>query len=71
MLGKRFGDCWIGGLEGQSAMEYLSCYDPSGIEFAWSIFLNITAVSMILAAVAATRLIVLSHARSVEQLQTA
>lgn len=52
-------------------MEYLSCYDPSGIEFAWSIFLNITAVSIILAAVAAARLIVLSRVGSVEQLQTA
>lgn len=38
------------GFEGESAMQFASCYDYGGTVLASSIFLNITAVLMILAA---------------------
>ncbi|WFP75012.1 hypothetical protein [Mesorhizobium sp. WSM4906] len=52
-------------------MEFAVCYDHSGTELAWSIFLHITAFLVILAPLAAARLIEISRADSVEQLQIA
>lgn len=52
-------------------MEFASCYDQSGTIRAWSIFLTVTAVFIVLAAGAAVRSIAMSVASSVEQLQTA
>lgn len=52
-------------------MEFASCYDQSGTVLASSVFLTVTAVFIVLAAVAAVRLITMSGASSVEQLQTA
>jgi hypothetical protein len=52
-------------------MEFASCYDQSETVLASSIFLSITAVFIILAAFAAARLIAMSGAGSVDQLQTA
>jgi hypothetical protein len=49
----------------------LSCFDQSGSILASTMFLNITAVFIILAAFAAARLISMSGAASVDQLQTA
>ncbi|WP_167524638.1 MULTISPECIES: hypothetical protein [unclassified Mesorhizobium] len=52
-------------------MEFAVCYDHSGIDLAWSIFLGITAVFMILAPLAAARLVAISRADSVGRLQLA
>jgi len=49
----------------------LSCYDSSGSIFASPAFLNLTAVFIILAAFAAARLIAMSRADSLDQLQFA
>jgi hypothetical protein len=48
----------------------LSCLDQSGGILASTMFLNITAVFMILAAFAVVHLIAMSGEGSVEQLQT-
>ncbi|CDX21847.1 conserved hypothetical protein [Mesorhizobium sp. ORS 3324] len=52
-------------------MEYAVCYDHSGIQLAWSIFVDITAFFLIMAAFAAARLITISRADSAAQLQAA
>jgi len=52
-------------------MEFASCFDNSGIVLASTIFLNVTAVFIILAAFAAARLITTSGAGSIERLRTA
>ncbi|MDX8466181.1 hypothetical protein RFM26_10855 [Mesorhizobium sp. VK23B] len=54
-------------------MEFAVCYDHSGIDLAWSIFLGITAVFVLMAPLAAARLIEISHADSdsIERLQIA
>ncbi|MDX8480726.1 hypothetical protein RFN28_19965 [Mesorhizobium sp. VK24D] len=57
--------------KGKGVMEYAVCYDHSGTALAWSIFLDITAFFLIMAAFAAARLIAISRADSVEPLQIA
>ncbi|WP_165349831.1 MULTISPECIES: hypothetical protein [unclassified Mesorhizobium] len=52
-------------------MELAVCYDHSSLELAWSIFLDITAVFLIMAAFAAMRLIALSGKDPVERFQPA
>jgi hypothetical protein len=52
-------------------MGFAVCYDHSGIDLAWSIFLGITAVFMLMAPLAAARMVAISRADSVGQLQTA
>jgi len=52
-------------------MEFAVCYDHGRIELAWSIFLYITAFFLILAPLAAARLIEISRVDSVERLQIA
>ncbi|EHH11666.1 hypothetical protein MEA186_12898 [Mesorhizobium amorphae CCNWGS0123] len=52
-------------------MEFASCFDQSGTVLASTIFLDITAVLIILAAFAAARLITTSGAGSIERLRTA
>ncbi|TWI36485.1 hypothetical protein IQ26_02998 [Mesorhizobium tianshanense] len=51
-------------------MEFASCYVQDGPVLASSIFLTVTAAFMVLAAIAAARLIAMSGANSVEQPQT-
>ncbi|WP_210238136.1 hypothetical protein, partial [Mesorhizobium sp. M1D.F.Ca.ET.183.01.1.1] len=61
-----------GGFEGVTrVMELAVCYDHSSLELAWSIFLDITAVFLIMAAFAAMRLIALSGKDPVERFQPA
>ncbi|MDG4884156.1 hypothetical protein [Mesorhizobium sp. WSM4884] len=52
-------------------MEFAVCYDHSGTDLALSIFLYITAFLVILAPLAAARLIEKSRADSVERLEMA
>lgn len=52
-------------------MEFASCYVQDGTVLASSIFLTVTAAFIVLAAVAAGRLIAMSGASSADQLQTA
>ena len=47
----------------------LSCFDQSGGIFASTMFLNITVIFVILAALAVVRLIAMSGEGSIEQLQ--
>lgn len=51
-------------------MGYAVCYDHSGIDLAWSIFLDITAFFMLMTPLAVARLLAISRANSVERLQT-
>ncbi|OHV88691.1 hypothetical protein ORS3428_17810 [Mesorhizobium sp. ORS 3428] len=57
--------------KGQGAMEYAVCYDHSGIQLAWSIFLDVTAFFVIMAPLAAARLIAISRASRADRLQLA
>lgn len=59
-----------GGFKGKTAMG-LSFFDQSASIFASTTFLNVTAVFMVMAAFAIVRLVALSEAGSVEQLQVA
>lgn len=52
-------------------MEFASCYDQSASIFASTMFLNITAFFIILAAFAVARLVAISGEGSVNRLQTA
>jgi len=52
-------------------MEFASCYDQSASIFASTMFLNITAFLIILAAFAVVRLASISGQDSVSRLQTA
>jgi len=52
-------------------MEFASCYDQSASIFASTMFLNITAVFIILAAFAIARLAARSGEGSANRLQTA
>ncbi|WP_296747034.1 hypothetical protein [Mesorhizobium sp.] len=52
-------------------MEFAVCYDHSGMDLAWSIFLDITAFFVIMAPLAAARLIAISRADAVGRLQVA
>ncbi|WP_189521274.1 hypothetical protein [Mesorhizobium sp. M1B.F.Ca.ET.045.04.1.1] len=50
-------------------MGYAVCYDHSGIDLVWSIFLDITAFFMVMAPLAVARLI--ARANGTTQLQAA
>ncbi|MDX8447932.1 hypothetical protein [Mesorhizobium captivum] len=52
-------------------MGYAVCYDHSGIDVAWSIFLDITAFFMLMAPLAVARLLAISRANGTTQLQAA
>ncbi|WP_189434567.1 hypothetical protein [Mesorhizobium sp. M1E.F.Ca.ET.041.01.1.1] len=52
-------------------MELAVCFDHSGIDLAWSIFLGTTAVLMVMAPLAVARLVAISRADSVGRLQIA
>lgn len=52
-------------------MDYAVCYDHSGVVLAGSIFLDITAVLLIVASLAAARLISTSRADTIGRLQIA
>ncbi|WP_292472526.1 hypothetical protein [Mesorhizobium sp.] len=52
-------------------MELAVCYDHSGIEFVWSVFLDIMGVFLIMAPLAAARLVAISRASRTAQLQLA
>lgn len=52
-------------------MEFASCYVQDGTVLASSIFLTVTAAFVVMGAIAGARLIAMSGARFVDQLQTA
>ncbi|WP_167449234.1 hypothetical protein [Mesorhizobium hawassense] len=52
-------------------MEYAVCYDHSGLNLAWSIFLDITAFLALMAPLAVARLIAISRADAGAKLQPA
>ena len=61
----------MGEVKGQGVMELAVCYDHSGMDLALSIFLDITAFFLIMAPLAAARLIAISRADSIGRLQAA
>ncbi|WP_292573794.1 hypothetical protein [Mesorhizobium sp.] len=52
-------------------MELAVCFDHSGIGLAWSVFLDIMGVFLIIAPLAAARLVAISRANRTAQLQLA
>jgi len=59
------------GQRGSGVMEFAVCYDHSGFDLAWSIFLDVTAFFALMAPLAIARLVEISREDAVAELQAA
>ncbi|TGR86589.1 hypothetical protein EN866_29890 [Mesorhizobium sp. M2D.F.Ca.ET.223.01.1.1] len=59
------------GKKGSGVMEFAVCYDHSGLNLAWSIFVDITAFFALMAPLAMARLIEISREDAGAELQLA
>jgi hypothetical protein len=59
------------GQKGSGVMEFAVCYDHSGFDMAWSIFLDVTAFFALMAPLAIARLVEISREDGAAELQVA